>query len=56
MIKRIRKLTGSKLPAPPLGSGGYRKCRLAALVMILESSKVVQRCQPMLPRQFHQRM
>ncbi len=41
MIKRIRKLTGSKLPAPPLGSGGYRKCRLAALVMILG---IVQGC------------
>ncbi len=41
MIKRIRKLTGCKLPTPPLGSDGFRKCWLAAFLMIVG---IVQGC------------
>lgn len=41
MIKRVSKLTGSKLLAPPLGSSGSPNYWLAALLMILG---IVQGC------------
>ncbi len=61
MIEGIKEFIACQYLVQVLGSGVYqnlnaRNYKLAASMMILGIVQVVQQCQRILPRQFHQRM